>query len=284
MRASSWAAAGGAQLGEQPAPPDRLELAGVADQDEPPVVVLGEVDELVQGAGAEHAGLVDDHRGRRSGAGSGGRGAGRRRVHSWSSLATVSVSMPVSSARTWAALAVGATPNTVRPWRRRSSTARRSMVVLPVPAGPTTTTSRSCAGDRRGGVGLEDVEPVPVDGGRRCRVVELGVDGPGQDPFLLGQDRRGGVVGAVGFQPHRPAIRRPAAAGAVGSRLTHCSSTSSGDPLERRRPLPPRHAGQRRGQVADRPQHVGPGPGRPDGGELIEDLLDGHRRLGVGCS
>ena len=51
--------------------------------------------------------------------------------------------MPVSDSRTRAAFAVGATPNTTRPWWLRSSTAAASIVVLPAPAGPTTNTNRS---------------------------------------------------------------------------------------------------------------------------------------------
>ncbi len=65
------------------------------------------------------------------------------RLHSWSSLATVSVFTPVSRSSTWALLAVGATPNTARSQLLTSSTARSNVVVLPVPAGPTTTTRRS---------------------------------------------------------------------------------------------------------------------------------------------
>ena len=42
---------------------DRLELSGIADQgDQLPPVVFGELDELVEVAGAEHPGLIDDQR------------------------------------------------------------------------------------------------------------------------------------------------------------------------------------------------------------------------------
>jgi hypothetical protein len=134
-------AADGAQLGEHPAPPDSLQLPGVTDQYQAPVEMPGEVDELVQGPGPDHAGLIDHDRG------------GRREpvavirqpiaaLPLVEELGSVSVSIPVS-ARTWAALAVGATPNTIRPFRPRSWVAAASMVVLPVPAGPTTTTTRS---------------------------------------------------------------------------------------------------------------------------------------------
>jgi hypothetical protein len=56
---------GGAQLGEQPAPADRLELGGVPDQDQTPPLRLGQFDEAGQGGGADEAGFVHDQRGPR---------------------------------------------------------------------------------------------------------------------------------------------------------------------------------------------------------------------------
>ena len=53
---------GVAQFGEHAAPSDRLELAWVTDQGEPPIVGGGEFDQLVQARGAQHARLVDDQR------------------------------------------------------------------------------------------------------------------------------------------------------------------------------------------------------------------------------
>ena len=53
-------AAGAAELVEHAAAADGLELAGVADEDESPLLGHGERDELVEGAGADHPGLVDD--------------------------------------------------------------------------------------------------------------------------------------------------------------------------------------------------------------------------------
>ena len=55
-------AAVGAQLGEQAAAADALELAVIADQRRPPPVACGQVDELVQGGSRQHPGLVDDQR------------------------------------------------------------------------------------------------------------------------------------------------------------------------------------------------------------------------------
>ena len=66
-----------------------------------------------------------------------------------------------------------------------------------------------------------------------------------------------------------------------GSRFTHCPSTSPVTRSSAAAHCRARHPWRRRRQVAHRPHDVGPGPGRPDGGELIEDLLDGHRRVGL---
>ena len=51
----------GAQLGEQAATADGLQLAIVTDQDETPLVRLGETDELMQRRGRDHPGLIDNH-------------------------------------------------------------------------------------------------------------------------------------------------------------------------------------------------------------------------------
>ena len=53
-------AAVGAEFGDESAAADALELAGIADEGEPPVVPVGEGDELVEGWCGEHAGFVDD--------------------------------------------------------------------------------------------------------------------------------------------------------------------------------------------------------------------------------
>ena len=52
----------GAQLGEQAATADGLQLAMVTDEHEAPLVRLGETHELMQGRGGDHPGLVDDER------------------------------------------------------------------------------------------------------------------------------------------------------------------------------------------------------------------------------
>ena len=135
------------------------------------------------------------------------------------------------------------------------------------------------AGDRRGGVGLQHVEPVPVDGGRRLRLVGLGVDRPGQHPFLLGEDRVAGDVRGGRLQPDRTAIRHSAAevlAGGVEVDAVVDHPVTA--PFQGRRPALSRHLGHGRLEVTDRPQDIGPGPRRPGSGEVIDHLLDGHRR------
>ncbi len=54
--------AGATQLMEHAAATDRLQLSWITDQYEAPLMVLGKSDEAVQRAGADHAGLVDQHR------------------------------------------------------------------------------------------------------------------------------------------------------------------------------------------------------------------------------
>jgi hypothetical protein len=54
--------AGRAEFAEHAATPDRLELVGVTDQHQTPLLGVGQVCELVEVAGVDHAGLVDDHR------------------------------------------------------------------------------------------------------------------------------------------------------------------------------------------------------------------------------
>ena len=51
-----------AELGEEAAAADALELAWVTDQGEPPAVRVGEGDQLVEGGRRDHAGLVHDKR------------------------------------------------------------------------------------------------------------------------------------------------------------------------------------------------------------------------------
>ena len=51
----------GAQLGEQAATADGLQLAMVTDEHETPLVRLGEGDEPMQRRRGDHPGLVDDH-------------------------------------------------------------------------------------------------------------------------------------------------------------------------------------------------------------------------------
>ena len=48
MRDSSCTRLVATHLVEQPAPTDRLELAGITDQHHPPAVSVGQVDELVE--------------------------------------------------------------------------------------------------------------------------------------------------------------------------------------------------------------------------------------------
>ena len=54
--------AGRGEFAEHAATADCLQLVGVTNQHQPPLLGVGEVGELVEVAGVDHAGLVDDHR------------------------------------------------------------------------------------------------------------------------------------------------------------------------------------------------------------------------------
>ena len=117
--------------------------------------------------------------------------------------------MPVSRSNTRAALAVGATPNTSRPWRagrrrrrRACGSCRRRPGRPPTPAdrAPATAAAASACS-----TSSPDRSTV-VDG---AGGVGLGVDRPGEDVLLLGEHRLAGEVRGGRFDPHRAAIRRP---------------------------------------------------------------------------
>lgn len=182
-----------------------MELAGVADEHESPLLRHGESNELVEGAGAAHAGLVDDDRraGRQlvavvglpcaplveqlgDGVGGhaglvaqhlGGLGGGRHAEEG-----------PPLAAKVLDGAAEG---------RRLARAGRADHENEPIVA---------C--DRRGGVGLQDVEAVPVEAGRRVGRSVVGVDDEGEDALLLGQHALMGEVGFAGGEPDRAAVRR----------------------------------------------------------------------------
>ena len=108
-------ASGAAKLVEHATAADRLELARIADEHQSPLLRHGERHEVVERSRPHHAGLVERRAWSRAAAGSCRAAAPPR--HSWRSLATVSARIAASSRRTLAALAVGATPKTGRPWR-----------------------------------------------------------------------------------------------------------------------------------------------------------------------
>ena len=97
-------------VAEDTAGADRGELLIITDQPHTPTATDHELDGGVEGQGVGHPGFVDDHQGRRA-----DRAAQSGRSPCCSdqvSLASVSVRMPVCSARTAAAAADGARPST----------------------------------------------------------------------------------------------------------------------------------------------------------------------------
>ena len=137
---------------------------------------VGELGEAVQVGGAEHPGLVDDER-RAGGSRHSGRGrrVGPIRGAVWRRCRRASRSRvrghgpPSRSGRR-------RTPGDRGRGDRRPR--RASIVVLPVAGRADDHHQPVVAGDRRGGVGLQHVEPVAVDRGRRCGLVESGRRAP----------------------------------------------------------------------------------------------------------
>ena len=141
-RSSSIGVVGVDQEAEHAAPPDGGELLRVADQHHPPAPDVGQVGQLGQTVRWAPCRPRPRARWRRRAGRSGDRADGSGGARS-RSLSTVSAATPVSTVRTSAAVAEGATPNTARPSARSCSTAGVRAVVLPVPAGPTISTRSS---------------------------------------------------------------------------------------------------------------------------------------------
>ncbi len=209
---------------------------------------------------------------------SGGRSVRR---HSCNSFATVSDAIWVSDSRTRAAFAVGATPNTTRPCAARSSTAAASIVVLPAPAGPTTSTNRSDTRHRCGGFGLHDIESTRLHTGGRCRWFELCVHRPADDVFFLGEDVAAGVMTGRRLDPHRPPIRTtPTRARSRQGRDRHTPpSTVSVTACSVLRPLRAVHRRLRASDIADGLQNVEAMPRRPLLRDRRDHVTDRHRLL-----
>jgi hypothetical protein len=70
-------------------------------------------------------------------------------------------------------------------------------------------------GDRGRGVGLQRIQALAADRGRRCGWVGLGGHRPRQDRFFLSEDRLGREAGGGRLDPHRPTIRVPSGRVAV---------------------------------------------------------------------
>ena len=284
----------GAQLGEQAAAADALELARITDQREPPPVAVDEGDELVEGG----CGRACRPRRRRAScrpagwnSGSGGRSV---RCHSWSSLATVS-----------AADAGVALERAGRLRRRRDGEHDTPVSVEVVGGGGEHAglagAGRSddqdeavVAGDGGRGVGLQRIQPVPVDRGGRCGRVGLGGHRPRHDRFLLGEHRLGREAGCGRFDPHRAAVR--AASGGASGRIEvdELGEYTVGSSLEDAGPAVTRQVRHGALHVADRLDHIGATPRRSllrhrvhDVGDcdhvgwcrLLGGLLDAHREL-----
>ena len=249
----------GAQLGEQAAATDALELARITNQREPPPVAIDEGDELVEGGRGEHPGLV--HNERRAGRQP---ELGKRRP--------VGALPLVEQLGDGVGRDAGVALHRAGRLRRRRDGEHDTPVSVEVVGGggehaglagtgrPDDEDEAVVAGDGGSGVGLQRIQPVPVHRGGRCRRVGLGGHRPRHDRFLLGEHRLGREPGCGRFDPHRPAIR--AASGGVAGRveIDELGEDMVGGSLEGGGPAVTRLLRHGALQVADRLQHVGPRP------------------------
>ncbi len=135
------------------------------------------------------------------------------------------------------------------------------------------------AGHRAGPGALATVEAGVGDRGRRCWLVGLGVDRPGDDVFLLGEDVLARHLARGWFDQQRPTIR-PTPPSTVGRWVEVDAAVEHdiGTDLERPRPAGRVVSGLRAGGPGECAQDVHPAPRRAPLGELRQHLSDRHRR------
>ena len=132
-------------------------------------------------------------------------------------------------------------------------------------------------GDGGGGVRLEHIEAVPLDRWRWLRVVELGVEHPGEDRFLLGEDVVAGDLGGDRLDPHRPTIRPPTRRVVAGGvQVDALAEHPLHRPIDGLRPPITGHPGLGAEPVGDDPEHIHAMPRRAVGGELLDHLTHRH--------
>jgi hypothetical protein len=118
------------------------------------------------------------------------------------------------------------------------------------------------SGDGGGGVGLEYVKAADVDRRRGLRVGGLGVHGPGEHAFFLGEHGLAGEVWRGWLEPHRAAIGAPSSRRRVLRVELHAACDDLiAQPLQRDGPLVAVEFRHRALGVADRTQDVGSRPG-----------------------
>ena len=136
------------------------------------------------------------------------------------------------------------------------------------------------AGDRGSSVGLQHIETLGGDRGRRGGWVELGVEGPGDDRFLLADHLTRRHLRGDGFDPHRPPIRPAPLAVTPGRvKLDALREHPVHRLLHQQRPVLTGDVRAWPEAVRDRTQHIHPVPRRTPPRKIAEHIRDRHRRL-----
>ena len=265
-------AAVGAEFGEQATAADALQLSRVTDEGHSPLVPVGERDDLVEGGGGQHAGLVDHQRG------AGGQlELGQR----WPVGPLVLVEELGDRVGCDAGVALDRSCCLCGGRHREHDPAMCAEVVggrlehagLAGAGRSDDEDEPVAAGHRCCGGSLQGIETVAVDRRGGCGRVGLGGHRPREDRLLLGQDGLGCEPWGGGLDPHRTAVGL--AHGGVAGRVEVDELVDDvvGGPFEGGGPAVTRLLGHGPLPVTDRLEDVGSSP---------RGVLLGHRVDDVG--
>jgi hypothetical protein len=266
----------GAQLGEQAATADGLQLAMVTNQDETPAVCLGETHELMQGWGGQHPGLVDYY--------------GRPGAES-----VLGSRWPVGPLPFMEQFGDGVGAHAGVPFeypgrlRCRCHTEHRTTIDVQISnsggehpglAGTGGTDDQHkaiVAGDRASRFGLQHIQTGALHGPRRRNGSGLSIDRPAENPFLLDEHRLRGEPRCRWLDPQRATIRVSTLHRVRRIQVDAALQHLVGATLDRRCPTLSGHLRHGTVQVTDRLNHVGPTPRRVLRRHRFDDVGDRWR-------